>query len=135
MRKKNFIWILVVILASIVLASCNAKTPNISSDLSEFEFGEVLNGEILTKDVLILNKGDSTLEIQDISSSCSCTTAEISSKSIEPNESAILTIQFDAGEHGESFSGEVLRKVFLSTNDVENPKYTIQFSAIILLKE
>ncbi|MDP2691271.1 MAG: DUF1573 domain-containing protein [bacterium] len=69
----------------------------------------------------ISNVGTEPLIIGTISTSCSCTSAEIASKSIEPGSSTTLTVTFDPTVHEEP-KERFKRTVFLETNDPGTPE-------------
>ena len=46
----------------------NKQAPNLALPETEFDFGEVKEGSTITHDFVILNKGDSILEINKVES-------------------------------------------------------------------
>ena len=61
------------------------------------------------------------LKIGDITTSCSCTSATISSTEIMPGEEAILTLTFDPDFHEEPLD-TFKRTVFIPSNDPDMPE-------------
>ena len=116
------------ILTTLILASCSAQSPQFSIEQYEFSFGDVVNGTIVSKDLTINNTGGSPLIIETVSTSCGCTTAKIEPQSISPGEQGVLHIEFDSGAHGPDLTGELIRQIFITTNDPSNPELIIQFS-------
>lgn len=93
------------------------NTPQITIDKTFHDFGLVQQyGGKVSKNFTIKNTGNSILEIGDVSTSCSCTSATISSKSIQSGEVATLTVIFDPNLHEEPV-GVFKRTVFIPTND------------------
>lgn len=126
MNKK--IILLVAVFATLVLASCSAKSPQISIDQYDFTFGDVVNGTIVSKDLVIENSGGSPLAIEAVSTSCGCTTAKIEPQTISPGAKGVLHIEFDSGAHGPEMTGELIRQIFITTNDSNNPEVKVEFS-------
>lgn len=99
--------------------------PSIEFDRTSHDFGLRGETEIASTEFRILNKGDKTLEVGNITTSCGCTSAKISNKSIEPNDSATLTVVFDPTVHSEP-AGKFNRMVFIETNDLNNKKAVVE---------
>lgn len=131
--KKNlpllFIFIAVI---ALLFSAFNRSKPKIVPMVTKFDFGDVVSGQILIKEIEIKNAGNGTLVIEGVSTSCGCTTAEVSQSQIKSGQSATLTIQFDSGAHGPKETGEVSRLIFIASNDPQNPELVIEFNANIL---
>ena len=106
--------------------------PSISFDRTIHDFGDVpkSNGIIQTS-FTVQNVGNENLEIGELSTSCGCTTAEISQGSIAPNEQATLTVYFDPDFHPEP-TGEITRTIFIPTNDPSFPEAEVKITVDIL---
>lgn len=104
-------------------------------DRTELSLGKVINGEIRTFEVSIQNQGTAELEIEEVTTSCGCTQAEILPTIIAPNETGILRVRYDSGAHGPELSGTVLRQIFIASNDPDEPEVEFRFSAEILPPE
>jgi hypothetical protein len=65
----------------------------------------------------VRNEGKGTLTISRVYTTCSCTTAELSSRVIPPGKQATLKVIYDPAFH--DVEGEVRRSVILETNDPE----------------
>jgi len=104
----------------------------ISFDRTTHDFGNVPQSQGILETVFeVRNAGKSVLEIGELSTSCGCTTAELSNKSIQPDESAILTVYFDPDFHKEP-SDKLTRTVFIPTNDLSNPEAEVKITVDIL---
>lgn len=96
--------------------------PSISLDRVLHDFGVIPQyGGVVEATYTVTNDGTENLEIGTITTSCSCTSATISSSSIKPNEQATLTVVFDPDFHGEPLD-VFKRTVFLPTNDPNTPE-------------
>lgn len=128
MRQKIFLTLL-LLLAATLLSACNlGGAPEISLETTRLELGDVPNGEIVTRDVLIRNDGDAVLQVQDLSTSCGCTTASLDTMHIDPGASASLHIAFDSGAHGPDLTGPIVRQVYIVSNDPAQPELTVDLA-------
>lgn len=129
--KKKAVLYAPLLIASFLLTACGAGQARISLETTEFEFGDVKAGDLASRDLTVTNTGSGTLLIENISTSCGCTTAILDNMSIPAGESTILHITFDSGVHGD-LTGLVTRQVFIASNDPDQPEIRIQFSANVI---
>ncbi|MBI2022070.1 DUF1573 domain-containing protein [Candidatus Daviesbacteria bacterium] len=119
-----------------------AKTQNAKAEASEtsFDWGQIdYNGPKATKTFKIKNVGTDTLKLNNIKTSCTCTSAQViinqkgspffsmhSNSSwigeVQPGKEAELAIRFDQSFHGPSGVGPIERIISVETNDANNPK-------------
>ncbi|MEX0931074.1 MAG: DUF1573 domain-containing protein, partial [Candidatus Paceibacterota bacterium] len=91
--------------------------PRITFDRTFHDFGMIPQyGGTVQETFTVKNSGTEILIIGDITTSCSCTSAMISDASIDPDDSATLTVVFDPDFHGEPLD-VFKRTVFIPTND------------------
>ena len=122
-------------LAGAALAACSAGEPDLRLDQTEIELGQVVNGQLRTFEVALLNAGDGELVIEAVSTSCGCTSAQAVPTTLGPGESGVLQVTFDSGAHGPEVIGTVMRQVFIASNDPDQPELEFRFSADILPPE
>jgi hypothetical protein len=136
---KRFILSLIVILG---LVSCETKNDNLSTSLvnnpnsadgvknsnntpairfetTEYDFGKVLQGELVSHTFKFKNVGDAPLIISSIEKTCGCTTPDFSSKPIKPGESGKITVTYDSKGH----KGFQNKRLIVKANT--NPSETI----------
>ena len=78
----------------------NETGAQIAFDRITQDFGDVPQSQgILETTFEVRNDGKSVLEIGELSTSCGCTTAEISNTSIQPGDTETLTVYFDPDFH------------------------------------
>lgn len=137
--------LLILLPAILLLASCsaypsesepsdaqpqnNAETPTngprISFDRAEHDFGEIpQSGGKVSTAFTIKNTGKADLEIGQVTTSCSCTSAKIGKNKIPAGNSTILTVTFDPNLHEEP-KEKFKRIIFIPSNDPENPENTV----------
>ena len=117
---------------ALFLGACSQGAPDLALDFQEIDIGEVTNGEIRTIEVPLVNRGDEVLEIQNVSTSCGCTSGRVAPNRLAPNEQGVLIIQYDSGAHGPDANGLVTRQVFIASNDPDQPEVTFEFTADVL---
>ena len=110
----------------------NSSGPKITFDKTVYDFGDVPQSQGIVKTTFVVkNNGVEILEIGELSTSCSCTSAEISKIKINPNDTATLTVYFDPDFHDEP-QGKITRTVFIPTNDSSLPEAEVQIKVDIL---
>lgn len=124
--------------------------PIISIEPSYYDFGTVSQAKgIVSKTILITNKGNEDLILKNMETSCGCTSASVIYNGVEgpafgmashgtnprnwrqvipPGESAELKINYDPNVH-KDLTGKVDRVVFIYSNDPRNSKETVRISA------
>ena len=121
--------------AAALLAACSPREPDIRLDQSQIDLGQVVNGEVRTFEVSVLNQGNTDLVIEAVSTSCGCTSAQIIPTTLGPGERGSLEVVFDSGAHGPEELGPVMRQVFIASNDPDQPEVDFRFTAEILPPE
>lgn len=95
---------------------------DISIDPKEHDFGVIPQyGGTVETTFTVTNAGTEVLEIGELMTSCSCTSASISGTSIAPGDSATLTVVFDPDFHEEP-EGRFTRTVYIPSNDPDTPE-------------
>ncbi len=72
------------------------KRPQLSFDDPDFDFGKIMEGEIIEHTFHFKNTGKADLEIQDVKVSCGCTVPSFPFLPIAPGESSIIEITFNS---------------------------------------
>ncbi|KKR71776.1 MAG: hypothetical protein UU81_C0025G0011 [Microgenomates group bacterium GW2011_GWC1_41_8] len=117
---------------------------------TSYDWGEIdINNGTVSQTFPIKNNGSSSLTLQNIATSCMCTTAKLTyngqtspdfgmheksnySLSVLPGESADLTVTFDPAFHGPSGVGPITRQVIVETNDPDNQQLEFSLTAQVL---
>jgi hypothetical protein len=108
------------------------KASLISFDRLSHDFGNVPQSQgVLQTTFTISNVGSEILKIGQLSTSCGCTTAKLSSSDILPNEQATLTVYFDPDFHPEPLD-KITRTVFIPSNDPLLPEAEVKIMVDIL---
>ena len=105
--------------------------PRIALDAALLELGDVPNGVVAERDVVVTNTGNVPLVVDSITTSCGCTSAVLEPMTIAPGATGNLHIAFDSGAHGPDLRGELMRRVILTTNDPAQPEAIVELKANI----
>jgi hypothetical protein len=93
------------------------KVSSISVHPTEYDFGIITKEQGVVKTLFSLsNTGDENVMIEEISTSCGCTSAKISETTIAPGKTVALDVFFDPNFHKEP-QGRFSRTVFLQTSE------------------
>lgn len=111
--------VLISVLAlQFALFSCsNPSDPTFEADTTiegefEYDFGEVLAGEVVKARFEIKNTGDAPLQIISAKASCGCTVADHTKEAVEPGATA--WVEADVNTTG--MNGMIQKSVTISTN-------------------
>ncbi len=136
MRVKTFVLILAMALlgglAFELLAfrpGTGAGVPRLVIDTPFMDFGEI-PPEKTTRTVAVRNIGTGELKVEKVTTSCNCTTAELTSQAIPPGGSAELKITFDPEFH--ETEGKVMRLVWIDSNDPATPHAEVEFQVKVV---
>ena len=109
-----------------------AGAPHLSAESTLLDLGEVVNGVVVEREIAISNIGDAPLVVEDVLTTCGCTTAELEPMTLAPGEAGVLRVAFDSGAHGPELTGPVMRRVILVSNDPAQPEANVDLQATIL---
>lgn len=113
------------------MPSKDGKNPKLKLNKTEHNFGTVEEGKIVDVTIEFKNEGNGVLEINDIKTSCGCTAALLSSKTLNPGETGSVRINLDTANR----EGKLTRTVTLFTNDTSQPNHVITLFANVERKK
>ena len=122
--KTAFVLMSLLLFAFSVSAQDSAK-PKLSIPSLEHSFGAVKAGTPLSYSFQIKNEGKVDLEIKSVNPSCGCTTSKYD-KVISPGKVGSVTL---AVEKTESYKGEITKTASVTTNDPNQPTFTLTLRA------
>ena len=125
MRRLVLLAILVV---GFLLVACDSGQPTIAVEANSLDLGNVVNGEIVGRDLVLRNDGDADLVIDSIITSCTCTQATVEPMIVPAGQTGVLHIEFDSGFHGPDLTGPLIRQVFIKSNDLQRPELRVELS-------
>ncbi|HHH40402.1 MAG TPA: DUF1573 domain-containing protein [Chloroflexi bacterium] len=121
-----------VLVVGLLLTACGGSSPRIVVEPPSQNLGEVPQ-EPLELTYTVRNEGGSPLRIEKVSTSCDCTRATVDREVIPPGESAQLRVVLDPTE--ENLYGNLLRVIYIRSNDPDNPEVEVEFRVTILKPE
>ena len=92
--------------------NANAPKTKVKFDKEVHDFGEIMQGEIVSTTFTIKNIGENDLYVVEAHGSCGCTVPEVTKEAIAPGESAPIQVKFDSNGK----SGEVTKSVMITCN-------------------
>jgi uncharacterized cupredoxin-like copper-binding protein len=101
------------------------KSPKIYFPETQFDFGKVKEGDVVSHTFKFINNGKADLNINDIKTSCGCTAALVSSKKIEPGKEGTIKVDLNT----KSREGKMSRTITILSNDPEEPNKVITIFA------
>ena len=84
---------------------------------TKHDFGKVKEGNVVEYTFKFHNKGNETLTIKDVRTSCGCTAALVSSEKLEPGIEGTLKVELDTKNR----SGKMSRTITIQSNDPKDP--------------
>jgi hypothetical protein len=121
---KSFFKIIILVCVSIVMGACHSngndkhlsgdlvtnpksaqnptdKMPVIHFEKTEFDFGKILQGEVVSYTFHFTNTGNAPLIITSVEKSCGCTASDYPRTPIDPGKTGDIKITYDSkGHHG-----------------------------------
>jgi uncharacterized cupredoxin-like copper-binding protein len=94
-----------------------ANSPKITFETTEFDGGEIIEGQLLTYNFKFTNTGKSDLIIESAKASCGCTATAPKEKVIKPGQSSQIEASFDSHYK----QGAQHKTVTVKSNDITNP--------------
>lgn len=104
-----------------------SQNPGIEFKETSHNFGKIIEGSKVDYTFSFTNKGKKTLEIKDVRTSCGCTAALISEKSIAPGKSGTIKIEFDSADR----MGKQSKTIVVVSNDPGEPQKSLTIFAEI----
>ena len=105
------------------------ETPVIALVESEADYGELLQGEVIEREIQIRNDGDADLNIWRVSPSCGCTNIIEKPSLIRPGETAILRMEIDSKKIK---PGSTRKGVTFESDDPVQPRLRFIFTMNII---
>jgi hypothetical protein len=106
-----------LILLACLMASNVWAAPKLVVEQPTFDFEEVLQGQTVQHTFHFSNDGNEPLQIKKVKSSCGCTAALLSAKTLAPREKGKVQVKFDSTR----FRGAVTKTISLYSNDPVQP--------------
>jgi hypothetical protein len=107
----------------------NLPSPKLEfTGATTFDFGDIYRGQKATHLFTIMNAGNDTLLIKNVSASCGCTAAMASKNVVPPKSTSKLDVSFNS----EGYGGRVHKTVTVESNDRANPTQQVNITGNVL---
>jgi hypothetical protein len=117
-----------LILAALALAaSAQGQKPRAAFKATAHDFGKVKQGDVVSHEFTFRNEGGAPLVVERIETTCGCTAALVSEKTIAPGGAGRIKTTFDT----RGYSGRMTRYLYLVSNDAREPRRELSVSADI----
>lgn len=104
--------------------------PKIVFDKDVHDFGQIIQGEMISYSFHFTNRGNAPLLITDVKASCGCTVADFPREATSPGDKAYVTVTFDS----KGRRGFQSKQVTVLTNTNPNT-HTLKVTADIIRPE
>jgi rhodanese-related sulfurtransferase len=113
----------------LVCSLVGLAAPKITVDNPVYDFGNVVEGNVVTHTFVLTNAGDQPLSISQVVTSCGCTTTTLTNKTVAPGESVPMQVALDT----RGFGGQTLVKLIkIVSNDPVNTTLVLQMKGTVL---
>ncbi|MCK9426861.1 MAG: DUF1573 domain-containing protein [Ignavibacteriaceae bacterium] len=127
--KKNLL--IALFFFPVSFLSAQLAGPRIQANISQYDFGEIMEGIVVKFSFQVKNAGDQVLHITNIMTSCGCTAAAMQNDEIQAGEGTSINVEFNS----EGKSGPQHRIVTLASNDPSNPSLKLEITGKVLSKD
>ena len=129
---KKYTFLIFILLAQITAAQnfFTQNTPQILSPKPHHDFGEILEGQVVTHLFEITNQGTADLKITKVRATCGCTAAQPAQTELKPGEKTTIKVEFDSSRR----LGLQQKLVYVFSNDPKTPEYKLTFNAVVVEK-
>jgi hypothetical protein len=116
--------VLLGLLLLALAAGCAQQPGQVELSATEYDFGTIPNDKPVSQTFEVRNRGRGQLEILGVSTSCGCTSAEVSKRRLARGETAQLEVTYDPLAH-DGATGRFMRIVYIRSNDPDVPEATL----------
>jgi hypothetical protein len=102
--------------------------PAIFFENPDFNFGQIFKGQKIEHIYEFENRGNDTLNVGKVKTSCGCTAVILTNDTIPPGKTGEIRATFDSG----SRTGNVTKSISVISNDPECPSYKLTISGEII---
>ncbi len=100
---------LLALLMAVALGVAASASGELSADVADYNFGNVVEGTIVVHTFILSNLGTQPVQISKVRASCGCTATALSDYSLTAGESVQLEARVDTS----GFSGDVVKSIYV----------------------
>ncbi len=108
-------------------APAQTPAPRAVFKTAAHDFGTVKQGDVLTCEFVFRNEGGAPLVVEKVETTCGCTAALVSEKTVAPGREGKVKASFDT----RGYSGRMSRFIYIVTNEGGNRRHELSLSADI----
>lgn len=102
---------------------------------SSTDLGTVIYGDVPTTNFTLTNFSPAPLTITKVTTSCTCTSAEVLKKNLDPYETTEIKVSFNPAVHkDDSDLGELTRTIYIDTDNPNFKQVTAEITANVIKK-
>jgi hypothetical protein len=113
---------------SCLLPSTLLAVPRLVCPQPEFDFGEATDGRDVIASFVLRNEGDEPLQISNVLTQCGCTSVDLPTKVISPNEA----IKLQATLSSKQMRGKVRKSLFVQSNDPQDAQRVLYITGMVI---
>lgn len=106
-------------------------TPQIQFNLESHDFGQIEQGTVIDFTFEFTNSGGDTLNILNVSSSCGCSAALLTKRSLTAGEQGFLKVTYDS----KGKLGKQTNTIYVYSNDLTNPQKAVTIKADVITRD
>jgi hypothetical protein len=125
---KRILFLLTIVLTGNAFAQFTV--PKIQAKSNTYDFGTIVEGEIVTTSFEIMNVGSGDLKIDQVRASCGCTAAQPAKNILKPGEKTSIKVDFNSKDR----LGPQEKYVYVMSNDPKSPELKLSFKAVVVDK-
>ena len=91
-------------------------------------FPQIMEGDLLTHDFQLQNKGDAPLKIEKVRTGCGCAVVSYTEEEILPGGEGIVTVRVNTKGYG---GRKISKRATVYTNDKNHPKLILTISGTV----
>jgi len=118
----------VMVILICLYATLSCAVPDMEFTSTQFDFGEVYQGEKVLHAFEFVNAGQDPLLIDRVRSSCGCTAVLLSDKNLAPGAKGQVQANFDSTR----FRGTVSKTIYLYSNDPAKPVMQLKIKGEVI---
>jgi rhodanese-related sulfurtransferase len=99
------------------------------------DLGEVIYGDTPTTEFVMTNNTNETVKVTRVTTSCSCTKADVENKVLSPGQSTKVNVSFNPAIHKDDTDlGDITRSIYIETDHINFPKISSAITAYVIKK-
>jgi len=106
----------------------NIHSPKIQFQTPEFDFGQIIGGQVVSNTFVFTNVSERLIEIKDVRSSCGCLPAGKWTRQVEPGKTGIIPLELHTASVK---TGPVVKDVKVTLNETNQPPVILKIKANI----